>query len=106
WDGRTLEWAIPSPPPVYNFAEVPVVQSRDDYWEQKYGKRQPARVTGGSGADARDIHLPPPSIVPFVAAVGLAVVGAAMTFHQWVLTGVGLAILLVAIIAWSIEPNE
>ena len=23
WDGRSLEWSIPSPPPEYNFAEIP-----------------------------------------------------------------------------------
>src|SRR5450759_1152364 len=25
WDARTLEWTTPSPPPEYNFAEVPIV---------------------------------------------------------------------------------
>src|SRR4029453_3696043 len=28
WDARTLEWAIPSPPPVYNFATLPIVHGR------------------------------------------------------------------------------
>jgi cytochrome c oxidase subunit 1 len=36
WDGRTLEWSIPSPPPEYNFAEIPEVHSRDDFWHRKY----------------------------------------------------------------------
>jgi cytochrome c oxidase subunit I len=36
WDGRTLEWTIPSPPPEYNFAEIPVVRSRDAFWHEKY----------------------------------------------------------------------
>jgi cytochrome c oxidase subunit 1 len=36
WDGRTLEWTIPSPPPEYNFREVPVVQHRDDFWYRKH----------------------------------------------------------------------
>jgi cytochrome o ubiquinol oxidase subunit I len=35
WDGRTLEWSIPSPPPAYNFAEVPIVNGRDAFWEMK-----------------------------------------------------------------------
>jgi cytochrome c oxidase subunit I len=37
WDGATLEWAIPSPPPVYNFREIPFVTHRDQVWVDKYG---------------------------------------------------------------------
>ncbi|MDA1297666.1 MAG: cytochrome c oxidase subunit I [Chloroflexi bacterium] len=36
WNARTLEWSIPSPPPHFNFAEIPQVQYRDDFWYQKY----------------------------------------------------------------------
>lgn len=36
WDGRTLEWAISSPPPHYNFKEIPVVEHRDDFWFKKH----------------------------------------------------------------------
>jgi len=107
WDGRTLEWSIPSPPPVYNFAEVPVVSSRDELWERKLKKQAvPAAVKGGSGEEAEGIHLPPPSIVPLVAAFGLALAGGSMVFKEWFLVGTGLAILLFSIIAWSLEPNE
>jgi cytochrome c oxidase subunit 1 len=35
WDGATLEWSIPSPPPVYNFLVPPVVRSRDAFWAWK-----------------------------------------------------------------------
>ena len=34
-DGRTLEWAIPSPPPFYNFAQTPLVRGLDTYWIEK-----------------------------------------------------------------------
>ena len=27
WDARSLEWSIPSPPPEYNFAEIPEVEA-------------------------------------------------------------------------------
>ncbi|HEY3290927.1 MAG TPA: hypothetical protein VGK87_12420, partial [Anaerolineae bacterium] len=27
WEGNTLEWATSSPPPVYNFARIPPVES-------------------------------------------------------------------------------
>jgi cytochrome o ubiquinol oxidase subunit 1 len=35
WNGRTLEWATSSPPPVYNFAIIPEVKDRDAFWEIK-----------------------------------------------------------------------
>ncbi len=35
WNGRTFEWATSSPPPVYNFAVIPKVESRDAFWEMK-----------------------------------------------------------------------
>ena len=36
WDAWTLEWATSSPPPVYNFAELPVVASRRPLWDLKH----------------------------------------------------------------------
>lgn len=35
WNGRTLEWSIPSPAPFYNFAVIPEVESRDAFWDMK-----------------------------------------------------------------------
>jgi cytochrome c oxidase subunit I+III len=34
WNAPTLEWATSSPPPSYNFAHVPIVNSADPLWEQ------------------------------------------------------------------------
>lgn len=36
WDARTLEWSIPSPPPIYNFAVIPTVHGRDAWWLAKH----------------------------------------------------------------------
>ncbi len=36
WDAATLEWSIPSPPPVYNFARIPTVHSPRPLWDAKY----------------------------------------------------------------------
>lgn len=38
WNGRTLEWSIPSPPPFYNFAIVPIVDQLDPLWAIKRGQ--------------------------------------------------------------------
>jgi len=53
WDARTLEWAIPSPPPEYNFAEIPVVHSVDDFWHHKYTEDDEGRLVRlpSGGAD-------------------------------------------------------
>jgi heme/copper-type cytochrome/quinol oxidase subunit 1 len=36
WDGHTLEWTTSSPPPPYNFAEIPIVRSSRPLWDQKH----------------------------------------------------------------------
>jgi cytochrome c oxidase subunit 1 len=36
WDAWTLEWSTASPPPDYNFATIPAVQSRRPLWDLKH----------------------------------------------------------------------
>jgi cytochrome c oxidase subunit I len=36
WDAWTLEWSTTSPPPDYNFATIPVVESRRPLWDLKH----------------------------------------------------------------------
>ncbi|MFZ1812446.1 MAG: cbb3-type cytochrome c oxidase subunit I [Candidatus Saccharimonadales bacterium] len=38
WNGRTLEWSVPSPAPAYNFTVIPTVTQRDEWWERKAAK--------------------------------------------------------------------
>ncbi len=35
WDARTLEWSVPSPAPMYNFAHIPQVFGHDPLWARK-----------------------------------------------------------------------
>jgi len=81
WDGRTLEWSIPSPPPSYNFAEVPIVKSRDELWAQKKGRRS---AVPRSEASPEAIHLPAPSHYPIVVAFGIITLAAGALTHLWV----------------------
>lgn len=66
-DGRTLEWAIPSPPPEHNFDRLPLVRGYDTWWIEKMEGRKtltPAEPLG-------DIHMPSGSILPIFISLGL-----------------------------------
>jgi len=112
WDGRTLEWSISSPPPEYNFATIPTVHGRDAFWEEKYGHDGmtvpvvPAGVEANN--DAADshhgIHMPSPSYMPMIAAIGLSVAGYGLIYH-FAASVVGASITLVAIFGWAMEPS-
>ncbi|MGG4266468.1 cytochrome c oxidase subunit I [Peribacillus simplex] len=77
-DGRTLEWAIPSPPPFYNFKQLPLVRGLDAYWVEKMeGKKEmtPAEPLG-------DIHMPNSSILPLTIAFGLFIAAFGALYHM------------------------
>jgi cytochrome c oxidase subunit I len=85
WDGRSLEWSIPSPPPEYNFAEIPVIEARDDWWHRKYTEDSEGRLvklpSGGSddagdpgGASAESVGSAPAGTEVEVAGGGVATI--------------------------------
>lgn len=44
WNGRTLEWSVPSPVPEYVFAVIPTVTDRDQFWADKQAHRRPPKT--------------------------------------------------------------
>ncbi|TAA71509.1 cytochrome ubiquinol oxidase subunit I [Planomicrobium okeanokoites] len=69
-DGRTLEWAIPSPPPFYNFAQTPLVRGLDTYWIEKMEGNKEGMVYA---EPLGDVHMPNGSIIPLIMSFGMFV---------------------------------
>ncbi|GIP34829.1 cytochrome c oxidase subunit 1 [Paenibacillus sp. J2TS4] len=79
WDARTLEWTIPSPAPEYNFKQTPLVRGLDAFFKEKMaGNKEmtPAEPLG-------PIHMPSPSILPFIMSVGLFIAGFGFMFARY-----------------------
>ena len=87
WDGRSLEWATASPPPVFNFAVMPDVHGEDAYWAMKLHARQQALE--GREADYRDIEMPRNSPTGFVCAFFATIMGFALIWHIWWMVAAG-----------------
>jgi cytochrome o ubiquinol oxidase subunit 1 len=80
WDGRSLEWATASPPPVFNFAFMPHVTSEDPYWAMK----RRAQLEGDvKEPDYHPIEMPRNSPTGFVCAFFASVTGFALIWHIW-----------------------
>ena len=112
WDGRTMEWSIPSPPPVHNFDRVPHIEARDNFWHQKYTEDDEGRMVrrvAGASADAGDkdehIHMPSPSFWPFLIGLSFPFLGWGIVFGNFLLGGFGALLLLWAVYGWAMEPS-
>ncbi len=101
WDGRTLEWSIPSPPRFYNFAITPKVDSLDAWWKTK----QKLKENGGKKEQPHyeDIHMPKNTGMGFIMAGCIFVVGFAMIWHIFWLAIVGLVATIGCVIARALD---
>ena len=112
WDARTLEWSIPSPPPEYNFATIPLVKERDDFWYRKYvhtPEGAPRRVLAGGADDHSEheehIHMPSPSYFPIVGAFGVPILGYGAVYDRAELMILGGLIAMLGLFGWAFEPG-
>jgi cytochrome o ubiquinol oxidase subunit 1 len=94
WNGRTLEWSTASPPPRYNFAVMPRVESQDAFAYMK--QNGTAAVPQG---EYEPIELPSNSPNGFVTAFFAVITGFALIWHIWwmaigALAGAGVTLLM------------
>ncbi|MFN9311854.1 cbb3-type cytochrome c oxidase subunit I, partial [Gemmatimonas sp.] len=106
WGAATIEWAIPSPPPDYNFAELPQIKSRQPLWNTKEGAELVHETTWAEEKDRRiptsqelGIVMPNPSIWPLITAVGIIVMFGGLMFLEKS-TATGVAIMLTGTLWW------
>ncbi|MBO8140630.1 MAG: cytochrome c oxidase subunit I [Firmicutes bacterium] len=108
WDGRTLEWAIPSPAPEYNFARLPNVSSRDELWVRKHPQlAEGAAVAASAESDgpAEPIAMPGGSYMPLLVSLGLFIAGYGLLYSMPVFVG-GIVLSLLGLIGWGFEGDN
>lgn len=93
WKGRTLEWSTASPPPIYNFAVIPTVNTRDPLWAIEREGATPKKET-----PYEDIYLPKNTpIALFIGLLALAF-GFAMVWYIWWLAAISFVGILACVI--------
>ena len=106
WNGRTLEWMTPSPPPMFNYAVMPNVEGVEAYWMRKQSaiERQALRPE----PEYHDIHMPRNSSAGFICAFFAATMGFALIWHIWWLVVVAFvgAWAVFVVVAWRDEHEE
>jgi cytochrome c oxidase subunit I+III len=98
WGAPDLAWATDSPPPAYNFAAIPVVESRHPLWRDDIGTpRVELPMLRGTRDDEREVllttpvdafpvnrwKLPRPDAWPLVSAIGISIAFVWSIFDQW-----------------------
>ncbi len=106
WNGRSLEWSTPSPPPMFNFAVLPQVDGEEPYWKIK--QRAIEQQTLRPEPEYTDIHMPRNSPVGFICAFFATVLGFALIWHIWwlVLFALVCAYATFVVFAWRDEHEE
>jgi len=99
WNGRTLEWSLPSPPPFYNFAVIPKVDALDAFWVFKTAQSPDEPIT------YTDIEMPKSTPAGLLIGVLGGVLAFALIWHIWwavIVAFVG----ILAVVVWRAYQSE
>ena len=116
WDAPTLEWAISSPPPPYNFAVIPVVASRHPLWEERLQEgtghssierglvldngKETIATTVVDGEPDIILRMPDDSIWPFFVTVVMTAGFTGLLLHWWWMAALAALATILGILAW------
>ncbi len=110
WDSRSLEWSIPSPPPVHDFDTTPVVVGQDTFWLEKYpqfkniSKQEESEIAKlAKESDKHGIHMPGASWWPLITSLALFFGGYSIIFDNILLGIIMAGLLIFSVHAWAFE---
>lgn len=81
WNARTLEWAVASPPPSYNFAKIPIVEDRDAFWDMKQKLLKEHHTHHKDKIQYEDIIMPKYTPIPMFIGMFSLVFGFAVVWY-------------------------
>ncbi|WP_126962277.1 cytochrome o ubiquinol oxidase subunit I [Xanthomonas arboricola] len=100
WDGRTLEWATSSPPPFYNFAVLPHIDDRDQFWADKQNGKGWVRP-----CKYEAIHMPRNTGAGVYIGAFSVLMGFGLIWHIWWLAIIGLVGMIGSFIARTFDDD-
>ena len=102
WDGRTLEWSVPSPAPEYNFAITPTVTQRDEWW---YRKQEGKALRRPHRSEYVDIELPKNSGLGVIIGGLSLVLGFALIWHMWLVAALAFVGIIAVVIRRTVDDD-
>ena len=106
WGARTLEWSMPSPPPLYNFAVVPHVHDRDAFWDMKEkGENPNNQITHKGEVKYENIHMPKNTAIGVFAGGITFFIGFGIIWHIWWLAGISTILCVAFLIYRAFDQN-
>ena len=101
WNGRTLEWSTPSPPPSWNFRVMPVIQEKDAFWTTKQNRGARRQST----PDESSFSIPQNSMLGVTVAFFSVLMGFALVWHIWWLAILGILAIFTAVLVVAWQPE-
>jgi len=98
WNGRTLEWSVASPAPLYNFAQLPTVQTLDQFWRDKEHHLAEGHIHP-KDIHYEPIHMPKNTAAGFMIALFSGLTGFALVWHMLIPGIMGLLGVISTVIA-------